>query len=122
MVRWISALQCDHTIFVISSIIHSNHGSCREILNKIHITICIRIQSEHGNILCEMLMQSKELENITYRYCYNVGMIPLIVHCQVIQNDYLERCSNTCTLQNGYILKGGDIPVFLTIKFHCAKI
>ena len=45
--------------------------------------------------------QLKELENITYRYCKNLGMVPSTVNCQVIQNDYPERCSNTCTLQNG---------------------
>ena len=44
-------------------------------------------QSEHGNILCEMLRHSKELENITYRYCKNLGMVPSTVHCQVIQNE-----------------------------------
>ena len=47
-----------------------------------------------------MLRQSKELENITYRYCKNLGMIPSTGHCQVIQTDYPERCSITCTLQN----------------------
>ena len=27
------------------------------------------------------------------------------VHCQVIQNDYPERCSKTCTLQSGLYSK-----------------
>ena len=47
-------------------------------------------QSEHGNILCEMLRHSKELENITYRYCKNLGMVPSKIHCQVIQNEPIE--------------------------------
>ena len=79
-------------------------------------------QSEHGNILCEMLRQSKELENITYRYCKNVGMIPLTVHCQVIQNDYPERCSNTCTLQNGLYSKRWGYFCLFTVKFHHSEI
>ena len=33
-------------------------------------------QSEHGNILCEMLKQSKESEEVTYRYCKKFGMVP----------------------------------------------
>ena len=74
--------------------------------NKIHITIAFGYkQSEHGNILCEMLRQLKELENITYRYCKNVGMISSTVHCQLIQNDYPEWCSNACTSQNGLYSK-----------------
>ena len=60
-------------------------------------------QSEHGNIFCQR--QLKELESITYRYCNNLGIVPLTVHCQVIQNDYPEMCSNTCTLQNGLCSK-----------------
>ena len=47
-------------------------------------------QSEHEDILYEMLRKSKELENVTYRYCKNIGKIPSTMHCQIIQNRYPE--------------------------------
>ena len=62
-------------------------------------------QSEHGNVLCEMLRQSKELKKICNRYCKNLRIVPSTVHCQAIQNDYPERCSNTYTLQNSLYSK-----------------
>ena len=43
LVRCISALLCDHIIFIIPSTFHSNHGPCRKILNKICINICTSI-------------------------------------------------------------------------------
>ena len=60
-------------------------------------------QNEYENILCEMLRQSKELENITYWKKF--GVVSSTLHCQVIQNDHPERYSNTCTLQHGLYSK-----------------
>ena len=55
-------------------------------------------KSEHGNILFKMLRQSKELKKITCRYYKKFGVGSSTVHCQVIQNNYQERCSHTYTL------------------------
>ena len=54
------------------------------------------MQSEYGNILCEMISQSKELEDITYIYGKKFGMVPSTVQCHIVQNDYPEWCSNMC--------------------------
>ena len=64
-----------------------------------------------------MLRQSKELENLTDRYCKNLGMVPSIVHCQVIQNDTQRGVLAHAHCKMGYIPKGGDSLVFSTIKF-----
>ena len=43
----------------------------------------------------------KRIEKYHLQILKKYGMAPSTVHCQVIQNNYLERCSNTCTFQNG---------------------
>ena len=77
MVRWISALSTLQLFKVTTA--HTEGYSTR-------LTSWLALgckQSEHGNILCEMLRQSKELENITYRDCKNLGVVPSTVYCQV---------------------------------------
>ena len=57
-------------------------------------------QSEHWNILDQILRQSEELENITSWYYKKFGVDLSTVHCHTIQNNYPEMCFNIYTLQN----------------------
>ena len=117
LVRWISALLCDHTVFIIPSAIHSNHGPSTTILNKIHIIICNEIQTkwawEH------FIWDAEEIKRIGKHLLQNhknLRKIPSTVNCQVIQNDQPERCSNTCTLQNGLYYKKWGLSCFSNNK------
>ena len=48
-------------------------------------------------------------------------MVPSTVHCQVLQNDYPERCSNTCTLQYGLSSKMWGFSCLFNNKIPCCK-
>ena len=59
-----------------------------------------------------MLRQSKELEEITYRYCKKFGMVSSTVHCQVVQNDDQRDVLAHAHCKMVHIPKGGDSLAF----------
>ena len=48
-------------------------------------------------------------------------MVSSTIYCQVIQNDYPARCSNTCSLKNGLYLKRWEFSCLFNNKIPSCK-
>ena len=64
--------------------------------------LCFQRQNQN-DILIQLLKELKDLQSPTLRYWGGKEnqVYPTMVFLEMISNDYVERCSNTCTTQNG---------------------
>jgi hypothetical protein len=83
-------------------------------------TLCFQRQNQN-DILIQLLKELKDLQSPTLRYWGGKEnqVYPTMVFLEMISNDYVERCSNTCPLKMVHSLTDGDIwASSMTISFH----
>ena len=70
--------------------------------HTVPFAMCFKRQ-HHQDILIQLLDELNELQSPTLRYWGGKEnqVYPTMVFLEMISNDYVERCSNTCSTLNG---------------------